>query len=53
MPSPGGRYRRYLSLREGWENAPRVGANNKEIGPMNWTHLVPMVQEIYSARPGQ
>ena len=32
----GGRYRRYLSLREGSEKTPRSGANETENGPMEF-----------------
>ena len=42
-PAPGGRYRLYLSLREGLEKTPRRGGDQAENGPMelrkNWRKL--------------
>ena len=52
MPSPGGRYRPYLSLREGSENAPGSGARNEESGLMEWPKKVEKIKGLLSREAG-
>ena len=51
IPAPGGRYRRYLSLREGSEKTPQSGADRAENGPMelrkNWRKLTTALSRFW------
>ena len=46
IPAPGGRYRRYLSLREGSEKTPRRGVERRRNGPMKW-RVAPMAHSTF------
>ena len=56
IPAPGGRYRRYLSLREGSEKTPRSGVDQVENGPMelrkNWRKLTTALSRFWHREAG-